>query len=419
MKNYGTFEFLKKMAFVRTGGSKEEYQCSLLLKEECEKMGVDTVIEEFDVDGFEILGASLSTINPGKEYDACGVGMSGSTPDEGITGNFKYVTSLVDAQYSDLEGCICLIHTKNMNPKIYQVLVEKKVAGIIMCCGSVYLDASEVDLDPYQYRERVLKHGKIPAVCIRMKDAEELIKSNPEKVHLFVKQNEFPVKSHNVVATIEGTNKKDEIICFTAHYDSVSYSQGVYDNATGSVCILELLKYYKENRPQRTLKFIWCGSEEMGLLGSKAYTQIHKDELSSYQLCINVDMVGVTIGSDIACCTTNKSLVSYLKYLSSEIGFPLEARQGVYSSDSTPFADCGVPALSFARISARGGSEIHSRRDVIDYLEPNNYYRTCNFIETFADRMISSYKVPVERDIPQNMKDEIDYYYGRKERNND
>ena len=127
-------------------------------------------------------------------------------------------------------------------------------------------------------------------------------------------------------------------------------------------------------------------------------------------------MVGVTIGKDIAVVTANESLVNYLRYDSLIKGFPLEARQGVYSSDSTPFADQGIPSLSFARIAPRGGAQIHSRKDVTDHLSKENYYRTCGYIESFAEQMASGAAFPVEREIPEKMKEELDYYNLRKER---
>ncbi len=68
----------------------------------------------------------------------------------------------------------------------------------------------------------------------------------------------------------------------------VRYSTGVYDNGAGSVINLEAYRYFLENKPNRNLIFIWCGSEERGLLGSKAYVKKHEEELkkckNSYQL---------------------------------------------------------------------------------------------------------------------------------------
>ncbi|MBE6137488.1 MAG: M28 family peptidase [Erysipelotrichaceae bacterium] len=413
---YKSFDLLKKLYFVRTGGSKEELLAANIIADECRSLGASVAIEEFKVDGYEIKNTSLTFNEPNISVECVGVGMSGSTPLEGLTGDFTYVTSVQDAEIQDIEGKVCLVHSKLVNYKLYKRLAEKKALALVLCCGDVYRDKDDVDLDPYMYRDRHYQNGKIPAVCIRMKDAENILRAMPKSATVVNVEQELENASHNVVATVEGTDKKNEIIAFTAHYDSVSYSKGSYDNATGSTAIMQLLAYFMEHKPQRTLKFIWCGSEEMGLLGSKAYVRDHKDELSSYKLCINVDMIGVTIGNDIACCTANQSLVSYIKYLGCEVGFAITSRQGVYSSDSTPFADGGVPAVSFARLAPQGGAQIHSRRDVIDYLEEGNYYKTCDFISLFASRLINSKAFPVEMEIPEKMKEELDYYLGRKEK---
>ena len=69
----------------------------------------------------------------------------------------------------------------------------------------------------------------------------------------------------------------------------------------------------------------------------------------------------------------------------------------------------------FARLAPKGGAEIHSRKDVLDFLEEDNYYKTCDFIAKFAERLINSVAFPVEKEIPQNMKTEIDKYFGRNE----
>ena len=414
--SYKSFDLLNKIYFVRTGGSKEELHAAEILKSECESLGVPAVIESFKVDGCKIHQASVKFLEPDMEVECVGVGMSSSTLEEGIIGEFTYITSAQDAIVQDVKGKVCLIHSKLVNPKIYKTLVEKEASALILCCGSVYEENDNVDLDPYMYRERNYKHGKIPAVCIRMKDAEKVLRAKPQKAHVVMIEDELQNDSHNVVATIEGTKYPNEVIAFTAHYDSVSYSKGAFDNATGSTGIMQLLAYFNEHKPERTLKFIWCGSEEMGLLGSKAYCEQHKDDLKDYKLCINIDMIGVTIGFDIACCTSNISLVNFIKYLGCEKGFAIEPRQGVYSSDSTVFADNGVPGLSFARLAPQGGAQIHSRRDVMDFLEEENYYKTCDFIASFAERLISSVVFPVEKEIPGNMKEEIEYYFGRKER---
>lgn len=167
-----------------------------------------------------------------------------------------------------------------------------------------------------------------------MTDALEMVASKPEKVRLTLAQEEGEADSQNVIAEIPGTEFPDEVIVYTAHYDSVVFSPGMFDNASGSATILEMLRYYKENPPKRTVRFIWCGSEERGLLGSKAYVAAHEDLLDKIRLCINVDMTGPLLGRDEARVTGEEALCHAITYLYKEIGYPMSVRQDIYSSDA-------------------------------------------------------------------------------------
>ena len=413
---YNSFKLIKKIYYERTSGSKNELKAAKTIMKMCNELGVDGKLEPFEVDAYEVKKAQLQFKDPSIKIPFVAVGMSGNTHKDGVLKDLVYVSGYEEALVKDIKDKIVLFPNKMVDNKTYKVFAKKKPAALILCTGDVYLDSKQVDLDPYKFRQRHYNLAKIPAVCIRMKDAEKLLENLPKKAFINLQQKEYKVNSHNVVCEIKGTKLKDEIITFSAHYDSVSYSKGAYDNASGSAGILELLAYFKQNKPTRTLKFIWCGSEEEGLLGSRAYVEKHKKELDKIVFNINIDMIGATLGKDIAVATSEDKLVHYLQYLSKEVGFALEAKQGVYSSDSTVFADKGIPAISFARISSRGGASIHSRKDVIERLSEENYYKTCEFIELFASNMVNSIAFPVERVIPDKMKEELDYYNFRKER---
>ncbi len=416
MNNYNSFEFLKKLSFERMAATQKETEAALLIQNEIEKLGLKVDVEEFMIDLPEIVKAKFEVLEPTyKEYEVTGYGMTGSTDENGLEAPFYYIGEGRDVDLAKVKGAVVLIH-RRMPLNLYKKLLEHKAAGFIVCSGTVYDDYDNTDLEWNIMRPLFYDNGKIPGLTIRMKDAHELVLSKATKVRMTLIQNETQKPSRNIITTIEGSSKKDEIIALTAHYDSVRFSTGAYDNGTGSTTILELLGYFVDNKPQRTLKFIWCGAEERGLLGSKAYVAKHETELNKYKLCINVDMTGVVIGYDIACCTSEMALVNYINYLGLEQNFSIKANQGVYSSDSTPFADKGVPAVSFARLAPQGGAQIHSRKDVMTFLDSENYYETANFIKEFAKRMDNAAFIPVSKDIPQNMKDEIDYYYLRKER---
>ena len=408
------YKVLEEMSYERLGGTKEELSALEIIKREVDALGVENTIEDFEVNSFEIESAEFVVTKPKREvYNVNAFGMCSSTNPEGVFTEFYYLENTKQINLLDLKGKTILL-TSPLSYQVYEDLAKKEVAAIVVASGSIYDDLANTDLEEKVLRERHYKHGKIPCFTMRMTDCEKLVLSNPEEVYFKVIQKESLATSHNLVATIKGSEKPEEVVCFTAHYDSVRFSTGAYDNGTGSVTILELLHYYVKNAPKRTLKFIWCGSEEMGLLGSHAYVNTHKEELENYKLCINVDMTGVPLGKDIAVCTSEMSLVNYIDYYAKNIGFMIDTNQGVYSSDSTPFAFNNVPAVSFARISPRGGAEIHSRRDVISLINPIYLEKTILFIISLSENLISSVYFPVPKSMPQNMKDELDKYLGNK-----
>ncbi|QSX05577.1 Zn-dependent exopeptidase M28 [Sedimentibacter sp. zth1] len=404
------FKLLKKIGFVRTSGSKEEKMAADILVEEVKSIGVEAKLEPFKVEYYNISKVKLEVLEPFyKEYTVTGYGMSGSTIEDGLECEFEYVEDASKVNLINAKDKIVLVNER-VTVKAYENLVKAGVKGFISFSGSVFDDEDKTDLETRMLRAKHLKHGKIPGVTIRANDALDMLKQSPAKVKMTLIQEEGECDSHNVIASIEGSTYKDEEIHFVAHYDSVPFSRGVYDNGAGSVIIMELLRYFKENQPKRNLKFIWFGSEERGLLGSKYYTSIHEDELKNVVMTVNVDMAGPILGQNRAFVTADNSLCNMVEYLSKEIGFPMKVVQDVYSSDSTPYADKKVPAISFARFAAKGGAGLHNRNDVLNTLSMNNLKNLTDFIKVFSERTVNACLFPVPREIPTNMVKAVDKY---------
>lgn len=407
------FELLNKIGFVRTSGTSEEKRAAEILLDEIKAIGVEGELEPFKVDHYEIKKAKFEVLEPYyMEYTVNGYGMSGSTPQEGFECEFEYVENADMVNLVNAKDKIVLINS-GFNAKAYENMIKAGVKGFVSYSGTVIDDESKTDLEDRKLNERHLKYGKIPALTIRAKDAMELVRNMPTKVKMTLEQTEGECDSHNVIASIKGSTYENEEIHFVAHYDSVPFSNGVYDNGAGSVIIMELLRYYHENQPKRTLKFIWFGSEERGLLGSKYYTNTHEEELKNVVLTVNVDMAGPILGVNRAFVTADNSLLNMVEYMSKEIGFPISVVQDVYSSDSTPYADKGVPAISFARFGANGGAPGHNRYDLIEHLSADNLLKLTEFIHIFSERTINACVFPVPREIPQNMIDAVDKYLAK------
>ena len=392
-------------AYIRTGGSPEELKAAEYIRDLCANFGATATIEEFDVqmatmhtDTLTVDGISV----PCKGYLNAG-SHEVEAPLYYLTGKDKYA----------LEGCRgkIVLFDGYMGYWRYRDLLENGAVGVITYDGSV--NYADRDIDRRELRAMVCEGvDKLPCVNINAKDAVNLVKSGAKTAKIVLKQDEYVGKSRNVILDLPG--ETDETIVFTAHYDSTSLSEGAYDNMSGSVGLLALAEYFTTHPHKRTLRFIWCGSEERGLLGSKAWCAAHEAELGAVKLCINLDMIGSTMGHLIACCTSEEAAVSYISYLGRELGILIDPYQEVYSSDSTPMADKGIPAISFARVSPREAATIHNSYDTAEIIKVENMEIDIHLITVFAERMANAVFCPVRREIPDNIKEKIDEYLCRK-----
>jgi hypothetical protein len=110
------------------------------------------------------------------------------------------------------------------------------------------------------------------------------------------------VPTENIMGYLEGTDKKDELIVLTAHYDHIgrrgeSINNGADDDGSGTSAILELAEAYvyakkAGNGPRRSILFMTVTGEEKGLLGSQYYTENPVFPLENTVVDLNIDMIG-------------------------------------------------------------------------------------------------------------------------------
>ena len=391
-------------AYVRMGGSDAELKCAQYICDLCAEFGQTAQIVPFEVDMAQIQTAVLSV--DGVEIPCKGYLNAGSGE---VEAPLYYLRNTDPYSLSLCKGKIVLIDGY-LGYWMYQDLLENGAVGFITYDGNA--NYSDWDIDQRELRSYVSKGNKIPGVNINAKSAISLIRDGAANAKITLEQNEYKGNSHNVILDLPG--EIPEYIVLTAHYDSTSLSQGAYDNMSGSVGILGVAEYFANHPHRYGLRFIWCGSEERGLLGSKAYCADNEEELKNVVLNINLDMIGCIMGKFITCCTAEDALVQYVKYMSSELGFGATAYQDVYSSDSTPFADKGVPALSFARVAPHNTATIHNGYDTIAVMKGEQMVEDIDFIIAFTERMANAKRCPVAREIPDNMKEKLDIYLTRK-----
>ena len=397
-------KIFRDTAYVRMGGRPEEKQAAEYIKDVCASFGGEAYFEKFEVDMGNIKRAELyidGKMIPCKGYMNCGSGE--------IEAPLYYLNLDGERALEACRGKIVLIDGYLGYWK-YQDMINHGAVGFITYDGNV--NYADRDIDARELRSYVSEGKKILGVNINVKDAVEIINKDCKNAKIVIEQDEYVGESQNVILDLPG--ETDEMITFTAHYDSTSLSTGAYDNMSGCVGLLSMAEYFSKRPHKRHLRFIWCGSEERGLLGSKAYCAQHESELEKVVLGINIDMIGCIMGKLCAICTSEQKLVDYLGYFADEIGMDISPSQEIHSSDSTPFADKGIPTASFARRAPQGTATIHNSYDTRKLIKTENMQSDISFITAFAERMSNAERCPVARVIPDNMKEKLDKYLLRK-----
>lgn len=404
MKKEQIMRVLNDTAYVHTSGTDEELRAANYLLDRCTEMGVSAHLEAFPVPMGRVTKVSCTA--DGEEVVCTGYALCG---DAAVEAPFYYLPSTDPVSMADVKGKIVMVDT-GMTHFLFQDLYEKGAVGFITYNGSVFLPDNDIDIK--ELRPVVSCGKKLPGVNVHARTAAKLVAMAPKTVRIEIANEEWDGESHNVVAEIPG--EKDEYIVLTAHYDTVPLSVGSYDNMTGCVALLGIMEALKDRKLTYGLRFVFCGSEERGLLGSKAYVRDHKDQLSAFALNINFDMVGTIMGRFIACVSAEERLNHFIEYFAALEGFGIKVRTGVYSSDSTPFADAGVPALSFARVTPPSQSTIHNRYDTIAVLSADQLARDIDFAAAFTACLASAKVFPVSRAMPDKVKNDLDEYLLRK-----
>ena len=505
------FELLNKLSFERVSCTAEETRTAEALLAEIDsftwaRSDIQREIEVFKASTGTVTAARLIVTEPyEKEYPVTAYLRSDSTPDDGLELELVYVENALPANLLGVEGKAVLVNGR-FGFEAYGRIQKAKPAAIIGFTGNILDKDDETDHGICKIRETyTAEFGDNILVNLKAKDALEIVSKGAKKVKLFVSSTATEGESRNVcvtlrgtdladeivsfgahydsvlfstgaydnmsgsviimellryfaanpprrtlkfnwfgseeqgllgskayvaaheaelekhrlmvnVVTLRGTDLADEIVSFGAHYDSVLFSTGAYDNMSGSVIIMELLRYFAANPPRRTLKFNWFGSEEQGLLGSKAYVAAHEAELEKHRLMVNVDMAGPVLGSEHIFIMGDAPMKSYVEGMMNELGAAVVYHEDVYSSDGTPFSDKGIPAINFTRVNANGTGFIHDRRDALanGFLSADALGITLNLALEFSKRVVNAPIFPIERKISDSMRDKIDKYLFRK-----
>ena len=211
---------------------------------------------------------------------------------------------------------------------------------------------------------------------------------------LNAKHNEGLPDSENIWAYIEGSEKPDEVLVISAHYDHVGVKNGdVYngadDDGSGTVAILQIAEAFQQAKkeghgPKRSILFLHVTGEEHGLHGSRFYSENPLFPIANTVADINIDMIGrrdfdhpntnnyvYVIGADrLSSDLHNITVAQNNKYTHLDLDFkfndPKDPNHFYERSDHYNFAKHGIPSVFlFNGVHA----DYHQKTDKVDKIE--------------------------------------------------
>ena len=405
------YQFVADTAYVRESGTKGEHKAAEYILKAAEQVAsmpgkaeyIQTPrMEIFQCPDFQQKKAELVICQPyEKSYPVRAYLNGACTLEDGITAPFFFVGKGDDISLSQAKGAVVMV----CDP-IREAMIDKiKAAGIlgfVTVCGTP-LDKGE-DRIPQQYRR---KESDLPGASIHYLDAWEIVEKGASLCRLNIRQSEISRKSANVAVRILGTEFPEEIVTVTAHYDSVPEGPGAYDNMSGGAIVMEAFHYFAEHRPARTMEFIWFGSEEKGLVGSRNYVKSHEAEMRNHVFNLNVDLAGQLLGGNVLGVTADPSVCTELKALMEENRLGVTIKNQVWASDSNTFAWKGIPALTLNR----DGFGMHTRHDTVEYISPRGLEEGAKTLCTAAAWAANEPHFSFLREIPEEMQRELEKYF--------
>jgi carboxypeptidase Q len=216
----------------------------------------------------------------------------------------------------------------------------------------------DISLEDYGLLYRLLESGSKPKISVRA-DSKEL----------------GVVPTFNTIAEIKGTEKPDEYVILSAHFDSWDGGTGATDNGTGTLTMMEAMRILKKiyPNPKRTILVGHWGSEEQGLNGSRAFVEDHPEIVKNIQVVFNQDN-----GTGRVVNLAGQGFLHAYDYLGrwlakvpSNIRTQIETRfpgaPGSGGSDFASFVTVGAPAFSLSSTSwSYGIYTWHTNRDTYD-----------------------------------------------------
>jgi len=221
---------------------------------------------------------------------------------------------------------------------------------------------------------------KIPTVSIELEDYSLVyrlsVRGQKPILNITTISKELgEVSTFNTIGEIKGTEKPDEYVVLSAHFDSWDGGTGATDNGTGTLVMMETMRILKKvyPNPKRTIIVGHWGSEEQGLNGSRAFVEDHPEIVKNIQAVFNQDN-----GTGRVVNISGQGFLHSYDYLGSwlhnvpesvnkHIKKKFPGTPGRGGSDYASFIAAGVPAFNLSSLDwSYSNYTWHTNRDTYD-----------------------------------------------------
>ncbi len=221
---------------------------------------------------------------------------------------------------------------------------------------------------------------EIPTIDISLEDYGLLYRlveygNKPEIKVVAESQERGDVPTFNTIAEIKGSEKPEEYVILSAHFDSWDGATGATDNGTGTLVMMETMRILKKlfPNPKRTILVGHWGSEEQGLNGSRAFVKDHPEIVENVQAVFNQDngtgrVVNISGNGFLnAYDYLGQWLYEVPENVSSQIETNFPGTPGRGGSDYASFVAAGAPAFNLSSLSwSYWNYTWHTNRDTYD-----------------------------------------------------
>jgi len=379
----------------RESGTAAEARAAQKIKSWFEEFGLANVrIEEFEVQTSRVLKEEAS-LPDGTKVACAAVGNSLSTPPEGVEGEVVMLESTSLEALRKIENKIAALGIAPNQKEFHKILKAKPLALIY---------PSRTPLAPAIYRSiraEYVEKENVPAISMAHDDLLNLMKG-PRKLKIVTEMEKVTAKSQNVIGEVHGI-LEDEDILVGGHCDTVRSVMGAHDNAAGTAVVLELARIFAHEKPNRTVRFMAFGSEELGLRGSYYHAK-NPENTKNLRLCLDYDVHGILLGNLGAVVLGPGELKSLLCFTAKELGISLQAtsEMGMGGSDHMPLAFYGVPSVMLSR--GGGAAQImHTDLEDLRWCGPEAFVSIGALSQTLLERLLRAEELPFEKKIPDDI----------------